>query len=344
MNIGYKIKELRLGRSMTQEQLADYLSVSAQCISKWENNVTTPDIQMLPLISAFFGVTIDELFNLSDDDYLCRIDAMLEHEKMLDLEEFNKAEAFLLKKEQTDADNDKYPMMLAGLYNHMADGYRSMAEEKSKRAIYLSPEKKCNHTLLRMAQAGSQMDWNFENHSKRIDFYKEFVTSNPKIERGYVSLLDELIAANRFDEAKKTLAIMEANIHTLRPLFYKGYLLWVMNLRKEAEEVWSDMLERYADEWLGYALLGDCMANFCEYERAIYYYERSLELQEKPRYTDSQISIAMIYEILGRDDDAAKAWENVLDILMNEHKITEGRYIDEIQAEIMRLNRKGKYD
>ena len=61
MNIGYKIKELRLGRSLTQEQLAGFLSVSTQCISKWENNVTMPDIQMLPEISTFFGVTIDEL-------------------------------------------------------------------------------------------------------------------------------------------------------------------------------------------------------------------------------------------------------------------------------------------
>ncbi len=66
MNIGYKIKELRLGKSMTQEQLAAQLSVSAQCISKWENNVTTTDIQMLPQISTLFGVTIDELFNLPD--------------------------------------------------------------------------------------------------------------------------------------------------------------------------------------------------------------------------------------------------------------------------------------
>lgn len=73
-------------------------------------------------------------------------------------------------------------MMLSALYNHMAEGYCSLAEEKAKRAILLAPEKKCNHTLLRMAQGGSQMDWNFENQSKRIDFYKKFVVANPLIE------------------------------------------------------------------------------------------------------------------------------------------------------------------
>ena len=54
MNIGYKIKELRLKRSLTQEQLASFLSVSTQCISKWENGVTMPDIQMLPKDIYFF--------------------------------------------------------------------------------------------------------------------------------------------------------------------------------------------------------------------------------------------------------------------------------------------------
>ncbi|WP_026665479.1 helix-turn-helix transcriptional regulator [Butyrivibrio sp. FC2001] len=65
MNIGNKIKALRLKSSTTQEALADALGVSSQSISKWENNVCAPDISLLPSISEFFGVTIDELFDLS---------------------------------------------------------------------------------------------------------------------------------------------------------------------------------------------------------------------------------------------------------------------------------------
>ena len=37
MNLGSKIKQLRLKNTVTQEQLADYLNISAQAISKWEN-------------------------------------------------------------------------------------------------------------------------------------------------------------------------------------------------------------------------------------------------------------------------------------------------------------------
>ena len=44
---------------MTQEELADIIGVSSQSISKWENNVTMPDILLLPVIASFFEITLD---------------------------------------------------------------------------------------------------------------------------------------------------------------------------------------------------------------------------------------------------------------------------------------------
>ena len=58
-------RRIRLKASATQEMLAEALGVSSQSVSKWENNVCAPDISLLPEISEFFGVTIDELFDLS---------------------------------------------------------------------------------------------------------------------------------------------------------------------------------------------------------------------------------------------------------------------------------------
>ncbi len=52
MNIGLKIKQLRLNAGLTQEQLAARLGISAQSISKWETAVTMPDITLLPLLSS----------------------------------------------------------------------------------------------------------------------------------------------------------------------------------------------------------------------------------------------------------------------------------------------------
>ena len=61
-SIGETIAKLRHERSMTQEALAETLCVSPQTISKWENSVNLPDVQMLPLIADVFGVRMDALF------------------------------------------------------------------------------------------------------------------------------------------------------------------------------------------------------------------------------------------------------------------------------------------
>lgn len=61
MAIGEKIKSFRNKREITQEQLAAYLNISFQSVSKWECGDAYPDITMLPKIAMFFGITTDEL-------------------------------------------------------------------------------------------------------------------------------------------------------------------------------------------------------------------------------------------------------------------------------------------
>ncbi len=63
MTIGEKIKLLRQKNDVTQEKLAEYLNISYQSVSKWENNNAMPDISLVIPIANFFGVTIDELFD-----------------------------------------------------------------------------------------------------------------------------------------------------------------------------------------------------------------------------------------------------------------------------------------
>lgn len=61
-NIGKNIKKLREARHVTQEQLAQVLSISYQAVSKWEMGTTVPDTLTLPGIAAYFEVSIDDLF------------------------------------------------------------------------------------------------------------------------------------------------------------------------------------------------------------------------------------------------------------------------------------------
>ena len=56
-----KLKILRKGNNLTQEELAEKLNVSRQAITKWESSDGTPDVENLKQISILFNTTIDEL-------------------------------------------------------------------------------------------------------------------------------------------------------------------------------------------------------------------------------------------------------------------------------------------
>ena len=63
MDFGEKLQELRKGRGMTQEELAEALYVSRTAVSKWESGRGWPSIDSLKVISTFFDITIDELLS-----------------------------------------------------------------------------------------------------------------------------------------------------------------------------------------------------------------------------------------------------------------------------------------
>lgn len=65
MKLGEKIKTLRKQKNISQEVFANYLGVSFQAVSKWENGNTMPDVTIIPAIASFFGVSTDELFDFN---------------------------------------------------------------------------------------------------------------------------------------------------------------------------------------------------------------------------------------------------------------------------------------
>ncbi len=58
MTIGEKIKQMRTESHMTQDALAQRLHISSQAISKWEQNLSAPDISLLPELAEVFRVTM----------------------------------------------------------------------------------------------------------------------------------------------------------------------------------------------------------------------------------------------------------------------------------------------
>lgn len=95
IKLGNKIKALRKSKNISQEILAEYLGVSFQAVSKWENGAGFPDVTLIPAIASFFEVTTDELFDynrmenerkrdeICDEAAKCRNDEPLKAEKIL---------------------------------------------------------------------------------------------------------------------------------------------------------------------------------------------------------------------------------------------------------------------
>lgn len=77
LNIGNKIHELRKVKGITQETLASVLGITGQAISRWEAGGSYPDMEMIPTIANYFGISIDELFGYKSDREI-KINAIIE--------------------------------------------------------------------------------------------------------------------------------------------------------------------------------------------------------------------------------------------------------------------------
>ncbi len=61
--LGMRIGEYRRAKGMKQDELAEALGVSPQAVSKWENDVSCPDIMTLPKLAKLLGVSVDVLLS-----------------------------------------------------------------------------------------------------------------------------------------------------------------------------------------------------------------------------------------------------------------------------------------
>ena len=83
MKIGTQIKKLRRERDITQEELAEYLGISASAVSQWECEKSAPDIAQLPVLAGIFGVSVDELLGVDITKNNEKIDELCEKARKL---------------------------------------------------------------------------------------------------------------------------------------------------------------------------------------------------------------------------------------------------------------------
>ncbi len=146
--LGENIKRLRHEKGITQETLADFLSVSFQSVSRWERGESYPDITLLPAISNFFGISIDELMGVNrvrDEAELTEL-----------LEEYDGLRWDVERKWKTlDTLREKYPgdfrvqVRYMGKFIH--DCWKDIDKHSSKiTAMYENIQHSCTDDAIRM--------------------------------------------------------------------------------------------------------------------------------------------------------------------------------------------------
>ena len=339
MEIGNQIRQMRFRRGTTQEDLAQYLGVTAQAVSKWERGAATPDISLLPDLSAYFGVSIDDLFALSDDTRMERIQNMLYDDRYYAPADVESTREFLLSKGKREPGNGKVYDYLAQMENHLAQEHHEKAAEYAKEALRRDPELRQPHSELTIAMNGQHPDWNMCNHYLLIGYYEDFLKVNPTCRRAYMWLIDQLIDDYRLDEAERYCDAFAVIDQSYRIVLYRGMIAWQRGEREKAFEIWAKMEAEYPDEWCVYHYIGDYMVRTGRYDEAMSYYRKALDVQKEPPLLDPLQAMAQLCESRHDIPGALAARREEADRIANQWHIT-GEELDVVLRDIQRLERK----
>ena len=205
MEMGKEIRRLRNDRGLTQEALAAALNVTAQTVSKWECGNSIPDVQLLPEIAVYFGVTIDQLFAMSPEQQMERIENHIYDRGMFTEAEERQLEQQLGVFAEDPALEGQAKLLLTKLYNNQAEQYRLLAVEMGKEAVEKTDGGHDAVSELANAWGSYMPDWNVRNHHALIDWFSDYCRRHPDNRAALMWLLDNLIDDRRLTEAREWL-------------------------------------------------------------------------------------------------------------------------------------------
>ena len=336
MDMGKEIRRLRNDRGLTQEALAAALNVTAQTVSKWECGNSIPDVQMLPEIAVFFGVTIDQLFAMGPEQQLERIGNRIYTRGLFTEAEQRQLEQQLCSIAADPVYAGKAQLMLTKLYNNQADQYRLLAVEHGREAVEKTGDPDAVSAL---ANAwGSYMpDWCVRNHHALIDWYSDYCRRHPENRSALMWLLDNLIDDRRLAEAREWLEKLSLIDDTFRVPMYRYRIAVAEGENRQAEQYLCHLQNMENQEWSWATTLGDIFTQRQEYDKAIEWYIRGQEAQPSPKYTDSAVSIAHICEIRGDKAGAVAAYREQLRLMREDWGIVSGEALEEVERSIQKL-------
>ena len=321
ISIGKTIKKLRAEKGVTQEELAKYLNITFQSVSKWETEAASPDTMLLPKIAVFFGVAIDDLFSVGDINQFERVDKILEQSgDEISESSFLFAKRYLVGLLDENPANTEALRRLVDLHKKRIDSYTEIAARYAEQAINTAID---NHDLHFVYARLRGVQWDYEPISWRFfRFYDGFIKKHPDNKEAFINLYSAYLQTYRYAEAEEISGRITDEI--TRQLL-KGDTHIRLGRIEDAMYIFSDILNKNPDNpglhfEIGerYRRLTERRFNPSEYEVyfncAVEFFERAQELFDEtisPPPCQSLYSLAFMYDNLGHYAKAIEMWEEI---------------------------------
>ena len=274
------LKRLRVAKNLTQEQAAEALGVSTQTVSRWECNVTLPDVTILPKIAELYCVTIDDLYketSVAYENYAQRLLSVFEAAP--DPDNFIRAEMEFRKLFRSGEYSMNDQRTYGILYQFMMQHCCKKAEEIFNRVLKRDPRED-PQTYWSTQRQKAYFLWGIGRNQENIDAFLPLVEAGSNEVQEWICLIQAYSQAGRNEEA------------------------WEM-VEKAAE--------RFPENATLHVHAGDLLRSMKRYDEAFVHWQRALELE--PKWLDAAYSMGFCYEELGRFDKAYEVWCGIVDEL-----------------------------
>lgn len=339
MEIAQTIRKLRQERGISQSQLARKLNITPQAVSKWENGLASPDIELLPKLAKALGVSIDDLFETTQKEKVKNIADAVDDCKGMDSKEFLESEEFLRTILLADADNADTLVILGDLYLYYAKLLKEKAVELGKKALQRNADSIAAIHIINNGMDGENYDYK-RGHHYWLDSYFTDVLQKQHNENVVPYLLDNLIADEKFEEAIQLLPILKQEKIAHLYEFYMTIIKLAKNPSKTIEKELSRLEIIYANDSETLYKIAYVWAKYNDVENAMRCWKKVFQRVETARFIDPLEQIANCSLIVGQLDRAHEAYLKIIDILHTDWNIESSEEILRIKRYINELEKK----
>ena len=262
MTIGYKIALLRKEKNITQTELAEYLCLAPQTISRWEVGNGAPEISLLPKIATFFGVSIDDLFGLTSlaraEDLVCKYSVLRDDHSFHEAMEYLNSQLQTINAARKNGGADDVELVadrdrLEAEKLHM---WIQQGREAFSRAYAIADhfvektEGKLDHPwYLRMRLQRNQLSIPMGKGCEALAVCKKDFVENPceTTLHLYLSLLNDL---NRYEDILSIQETEDQIQNIILPPSQKNVDIWWLLIHAAAETGEVDFVEMYIPQIL----------------------------------------------------------------------------------------------